>query len=125
MSIGRSLRRRKGEEHEKKINWTKGLTRIYLLLVFVWVLYLIFWIPSEHVKTWQALALYENDKTKQSEYLERANLIAQWKELGKEFTRTPIAGSALLLLPPILGYGFLRLIIFITKWIFMGFKYEN
>lgn len=115
----------KGVEMKKRINWTRGLTRIYLLMVFVWALYWIFWIPTEQVKNWQALAIYEQDESKRSEYLSQANLVAQWKALGKEFVHSPMASAALLLIPPILGYGFLRLTILITKWVFMGFQHDR
>jgi hypothetical protein len=110
---------------KKRINWTRGLTRIYLLMVVVWALYWIVWIPSEEVKNWQELAIYTQDETKKSEYLSRANLVAQWKELGKEFISSPITSLAVFLLPPILGYGFLRLTIFITKWVFIGFTHDK
>jgi ABC-type glycerol-3-phosphate transport system permease component len=110
---------------KKRINWTKGLTRIYLLLVFVWALYCIYWVPMEQVESWQTLASLTQDETKRSEYLSHANLVAQWKELGKEFISSPIIVSAALLLPPILGYGLLRLTIFITRWVFKGFQHDN
>ena len=110
---------------KKRINWTKGLTRIYLLLVLAWVLYWIFWIPTQQVKNWEEMAIYTRDENKRSEYLSQANLVAQWKVLGKEFVDSPIASAVMLLIPPILGYGFLRLTIFVTKWVFMGFQHDN
>ena len=112
-------------EINRKINWARGLTRIYLLVVLAWALYWIVWIPLEQVRSWQTLAIYVHDESKRTEYLSQANLLTQWKELGKEFARSPMASAAVLLLPPLLGYGLLRLILFTTKWIFSGFQHEN
>jgi len=106
---------------KKRIDWTKGLTRIYLLLVFVWALYCIYWVPMEQVESWQTLASLTQDETKRSEYLSHANLIAQWKVLAG----SPIISLAMLVIPPILGYGLLRLAIFITRWVFKGFQHDN
>jgi hypothetical protein len=109
----------------RQINWTRGLTRIYLLLVLAWALYWIVWIPLEQVRNWQTLAINVYDESQRTTYLSQANLLAQWKELGKEFARSPMASVALLVLPPLLVYGLLRLTLFTANWVFSGFQHDN
>lgn len=104
------------------INWVRGLTRIYILLVAAWFLYWILWIPLESIATWQNLAASTNDPAKRQEYYQHANLLAQWRELGREIVGSPFASAAVILLPPMLGYGALHLVLAIIRWVGLGFK---
>ena len=56
-----------------KINWTRGLTRLYLLLVLAWALYWIVWIPIEQVQSWQTLAIYVHDESKRTDNWPKKN----------------------------------------------------
>ena len=108
-----------------EINWTRGLTRLYLLAVVVWFLYWLVWVPLDGVRTWQHLALATDDSAKRSEYWAHANLVAQWRELFQEMVRSPVVVLATIVLPPALGYGILLGILATVRWILRGFRASN
>ena len=107
------------------INWTRGLTRLYLLAVIVWFLYWLIWVPLDGVHTWQQLALATDDSARRNEYWAHANLVAQWRELFREMVRSPVATVVVVFLPPALGYGALLGILATVWWILRGFRTSN
>ena len=108
------------------MNWTRGLTRLYILAVIGWLLYWFLWIPFEEVRTWEQLAQGSlNDPEKFREYIGHANLVAQWRELGQEIVRTPLSSLVVLVIPPLAGYGVLRCTLFTLRWIAAGFRADG
>jgi hypothetical protein len=93
--------------------------------VVCWFLYWIIWVPLEEVHDWKEMALGTDDEAKRMEYLSNANIVAQWRELLKEVVKIPFVAIIIFLLPPILGYGVLRLTLVIIKWTLHGFKPIN
>ena len=108
-----------------EINWTRGLTRLYLLVVVVWLSYWLVWVPLDWVRGWEQLALATDDSAKRSEYWAHANLVAQWRELFQEMVRSPVVVLATIVLPPALGYGILLGILATVRWILRGFRASN
>lgn len=105
-----------------EISWTRGFTRIYLLVVVLWFLYWVLWIPLDQVHDWQQLALLTEDKAKQEEYWAHANLSAQWRELADEMVRSPFATLLVVFVPPVFGYIVLRGVLTLVGWVFHGFS---
>lgn len=103
------------------VTWTRGLKRLYLIVVIVWFSYWIIWVPLEGIRSWQQLALSVEDKTKQQEYWAHANLIAQWRVLAQEMIKNPFATIVVVFLPPALGYGILHATLGTVGWILRGF----
>jgi hypothetical protein len=104
------------------INWTRGLTRIYVLLVVGWLLYWVLWIPLEGVIRWHELAAATDDPVTRAEFFQHANLPAQWSELVKEIISSPFSAVLVVLVPPLLGYGVLRLVLSTIGWLARGFR---
>lgn len=110
----------------KTMNWTRGLRRLYILVVIGWLLYWFVWIPLEGVRTWEQLAQASlDDPEKFREYIAHANLVAQWRELGQEIARAPLVSLLFLVIPPLAGYGLLRLTLFTIRWIAGGFRADG
>ena len=100
------------------IDWQRGLVRLYYLVVVFWFLYWIFWVPYEGVQSATRIASLANDPTLWS----HATFQYQWLELGKEIIEKPLLSLSFLGLPPLLGYGTLRLSFFTFKWLLAGFR---
>ena len=108
-----------------QINWLRGVTRVYILVVVAWFSYWILWLPLHSVHEWQYLAIHTQDTTERDKLWEQATLIAQWRELGRDLARTPVESALLLLLPPLLGYVVLRVIVAVIAWVIRGFRNEE
>jgi hypothetical protein len=106
-------------------NWTRGLSRIYLLVVLIWLLYWFLWIPLQEAKQWKSLAQMADNPQQYREYMRQANAGEQIVLYFREYARRPVLTILFLGIPPLVGYGLLRLIILAIKWFAGGFRADR
>jgi hypothetical protein len=101
-----------------EVNWTRGLSRLYLLAVVGWFAFILVWVPIEEGEKWYAIARMTDDSARQSEILTHVSFAAQWRELWRD----PVGTTGILLLPPIVGHGILLGILATVRWLLRGFR---
>lgn len=118
----------------KKTSWSRGLHRIFAIICIVWAGYFIIWIPvtisNERVKNSaeiRKIPLSNNNYTKQQiqGYDDLADKIfesSKLKNIYKEMMPDFHIFASFILIPPFVVYLLIRLLIFIIKWIYNGFK---
>jgi hypothetical protein len=111
-------------EGTRRVAWTRGLTRLYLLFgVGPWLFYWFVVVPLQIAGRLHDSAdalLYLGDAGAAEMMRADANYPAQAIRLLRELS-DPLS-AIVLILPPLLGYVILRLIIGAVRWIRSGFS---
>jgi hypothetical protein len=103
------------------LDWKRGLTRLYLIVLVFWFLYWFIWVPFESANEMRETAIAIEDDAQGLKLYMEANFVAQFREVIREMRESPFGSALFLLAPPLLGYAVLRLALVMIRWILRGF----
>jgi hypothetical protein len=121
----------------KKVNWNKGLHRVFALLCVLWMGYWFVYLPweakqqatkyaAETYSRWETLEkvpyLPQMSEQEKSAELKENWERATWSYMFSNMKKEEITFFAIIALVPAVIYGLVRLLIFLILWLYRGFK---
>ena len=119
----------------KKIEWKRGLNRVFIFGWVIWILFLFVWMPLQSIHVWQDLAKsqyaleysIESPPSKEMKTELEAHAKEYWENASWSYVyKTEIfpdiwsyIGAALFI--PVIIYGLLRGFIALFTWLYRGF----